>query len=548
MHHLLGLPEAEILALLDAGHLQGYKALASDNAYFHPDAPSKFMESMSAQISQNKINLSKNTRLAIASNSSEYELVKPKTIKSGADLHTLPSNVEPSPVVDLPAVAMPSLNEVSERKKDLLTVDYLCHYNDGTKAISGYPGLYLRRNKKSLVVIFRIKASGQRLDLMNFNNDILIEESDVKTIKKAYERFRVCLAGGRPWNNKSYLLDGQKRKIRTFNELLKFYSEDQRIATQSKIKRYQKRYFSGALGERLLSTYCHEQFAKDYLDISNPQRMPSDRNEIVKIIKAACSLAKGSPNIEIDVQELVNKSDRSYADEADKTMPSAEIYDMFLGQAYDRNDHNLCMSLILQFFVSTRKSATNHMRWQQVNLEDNIVEVPSHLNKNGRLARLAFPSSLSRLLRSFKANLASDLKKSKTKSGDAIYVFESPKIKGQAVSNFDKEFNAVKSKLLSDHAAFNLDSTDSKEIRQKTKKFTQHRLRDVMDMQLLEVGASNAQKEKAAGRRPGENARAYEDLSIEKMINLKDRVFDKMLDELPNFKRVVEGLENHYKD
>lgn len=542
MNSLLGIPDAEILALLDAGVLSGYRSPISNDAYFHPEAHKHFKARIGSFALLAGMTYSKAVKPSIENNLNNFDKVDINKVVSKTDIFT--------PISDVPANPLVSDSNFSshyvKHHEDLLTVEYLRQFNAKTKAVAGYPGLSLRKNKNSLVVIFRTKAANERLEIMSFKQGEDIQEINIITIKNAYKRFRLCLENGHPWHNKHYLLEGQKREIRTFNQLLNLYAEQANTALKCKIVRLQKRYFAGALGERLLSTYCHDQFVKDFLNVSNPDRKPSDRNEVVKIISAACNLAKDSANISIDVQNLAKSTDRNYADVTDKTMPTIGVFDSFLNEAYRKNDHRLCMSLLLQFFVSTRKFTTNHLTWEQVNIEDNFIEVSGHINKNRKFVRLAFPSFLSPLLQAYKKYLMSDPKVSKGKNGQPIYLFESSRKIGHAISSFDTHFNGIRSTLLSRQKSLSQHSDDSTQLGKAIRKFTQHRIRDLVDMQLLSVGATENQKEKAAGRTPSAVARAYEDLSLDKIESLKSKVFNQMQNEMPNFKRLFEGLLNNF--
>ena len=83
---------------------------------------------------------------------------------------------------------------------------------------------------------------------------------------------------------------------------------------------------------------------------------------------------------------------------------------------------------------------------------------------------------------------------------------------------------------------------------QDVEKFTLHRMHDLMDMELFNVGATENQKEKAAGRATSNKARAYEDLSVECLVGLKDKVFLNLPEKMSNLDRVLNGLLKAHSD
>lgn len=430
--------------------------------------------------------------------------------------------------------------------EDVFSVSYLQNFDGKQRVIPGFKGLSVRKNNQSLVLTFRTKANNERLDFMKFKDPQSVTEQDIETIKKAHQRFRVCVNKGRPWNNVEYLLKGKKRRLETFNDLLNFYQEGIEKVQQIKVARFKRRYFSGALGERLLSTYSREQFRKDFLDVSHPDRQASDRNEVIKILSAACNRARDTENIDIDIQTLVRSEDRSYADKTDKKMPTLLVFDAVLAEAYRMKKFNLCISMLLQFFISTRKAKTNGLRWQQFDLDSCTVEVPAAENKNGRLVRHPYPIGLNPLLCNLKSHFKYKPRISLDKSENPIFLFESAVKPGQPVWNFSRCLEEVKLNLIDGVNALGKNNADVGYKARDVQAFTQHRMRDLMDMQLLKVGATENQKEKAAGRATSNKARAYENLTIECLVGLKDKVFSKLPETMPNFKRVFEGLVNAY--
>jgi len=86
-----------------------------------------------------------------------------------------------------------------------------------------------------------------------------------------------------------------------------------------------------------------------------------------------------------------------------------------------------------------------------------------------------------------------------------------------------------------------------KELKQ-IRSFTQHRIRDLVEQLILDVGASEGQKEKCLGRLPCEQAESYGDLSIEKLSSIKDKMVDKIELEHPELKALFQQLIDKGKE
>jgi len=65
---------------------------------------------------------------------------------------------------------------------------------------------------------------------------------------------------------------------------------------------------------------------------------------------------------------------------------------------------------------------------------------------------------------------------------------------------------------------------------------------------LIEVRATNAQKELAAGRSTNDVAIGYEDLTDSKIIELKTKKFDLIARLHPEYINAIEGMKKNWKD
>ena len=90
-----------------------------------------------------------------------------------------------------------------------------------------------------------------------------------------------------------------------------------------------------------MANYSIATFRTDYLDRYVSSRCKSDRNEIIKMVRAAVNKAKASESIKINVQELIMRGERSRADKTDKTIPKMSTLTKFIIEAYKSNYNSL---------------------------------------------------------------------------------------------------------------------------------------------------------------------------------------------------------------
>jgi len=431
---------------------------------------------------------------------------------------------------------------------DGLTAKYINEFDGGTKTIPDHNGLKIRKNKKSKQIFLRVEQ--QDLTLVSFSNVHKVTEDDVEIIKNMYARFKLLRTEGKPWNNIQYLAKDNIKKLVTFNDLLNFYAGISHEEVAKKIRRMQKRYFSGEKGERKLIAYCEEQFAKDFLDSSNPARVKTDRDTVIKQMNAAFNKAVESSTVERpDFDNLVKNQVRNRSDDTSKIFPKLETYTAYLKKAFELGFDQLALNLILQESISTRKALTTQQQWADINIDELVKEVAAHQNKNRQYGRLMLPKQIKPLLNTYMLKLKRDPNISKNRKGEPIFLFESPQAnrKGQSRVNFDNQLNAVRTSLCNEIEVLSSLEHDKASLKKEISAFTVHRLRDLSDSLLLDCGCTEAQKEKAAGRSTNNVARAYEKLSEEDMINLKTKKFDYIANQEPTYLDVINGLIDLWK-
>lgn len=410
-------------------------------------------------------------------------------------------------------------------------------YGDKPKVLPSLKGLSIKASKKFKVLQLREHKNDKYFELISYPIDYQFGDEDIETLINAHKRFRSRIKSSMPWKDKCFLLNEGYREIRTFYELFEFHKEGQSKPHRQKISRIQERFFYGCWGRKLIANYCTTTFKSDYLDRPEPRRQPSDRNEIIKMVNAAISKAKRQLNIKIDCQELIAKGERSRADKTDKVTPKLSTLTLFITKAYQMGFDRLALSLIIQLMVSTRKRRTNHLSWERIKLDHSFVEVPCHENKT-KFRRHPIPARLVEILKAEKLRQQKDDDISKDSNGEPLFVFESPFNKGNVLGTLDSQFGQVKASLIAQANEQGSSVSDMKAIRH----FTQHRIRDLVEQQLKDVGATDGQKEKCLGRKPSEQQESYGALDIDTLSSIKDCMVVKIECDNPELSDVFKGL------
>ncbi|MDO6476625.1 hypothetical protein Q4520_14425 [Alteromonas sp. 1_MG-2023] len=406
------------------------------------------------------------------------------------------------------------------------------------KVIPQLTGMSVRNSKRKTFIQFRENKKDGYFKLIEYQSDHLFTENDAETILKIYDRIAVRRKAGMHWKNKAYLLSGLTLEIKTFNQLFDHYAACSSRGVNIKLKRIRERYFSGERGDRLLSSYCAESFKNDFLDCRAPDRADSDRNEIIKIISAAVNKARFSQSVQIDVQQLVAKGERSRADKSDKAIPRLSTLSRLILTAYTHGAYDVAYHLLIQLMASTRFTATTKIEWSRVDLKKQVIAIPAPLSKSACYVTHPIPRELVKLFQAECERKGAYRLATQSSSGKPRYIFESGHNPGKLDSQIRKKFERMKAIVIKDCNAESLDHYTLQEISE----FTPHRIRDIVEKQLKLIGATDAQKEKCLGRKPDDVGSAYGDLSVPTLCQLKDKMMDKIFAEHPELKQVISSL------
>ncbi len=348
-----------------------------------------------------------------------------------------------------------------------------------------------------------------------------------------------------PWSALSYLIPKTRVKIITLNELFDFGIQEM-PRMKSKLKRFKKRYLSGEKGEVLLEYMCQQDIVDDYLECYHPERQKTDRNEFIKLFSSLYNKAYASKRVEnLNFINLVKGLKKTRG--KPKAPPELKTYITILQKAFDMGHHELSLNLLLQESVFMRKSLTTTQAVDCISFDDLRTEIGAESHKNGKLGSYLHTPQLKVLTETYLDYLRQASYITKTRNGEARFLFESPIKKGQARNNFDGQFNKVREAVIKDIEKRSYsDALVAKQIK-AVKEFTQHRIRSLNEALILEVGSTEAQKENAFNRSVNEVSSAYGDLSDEKQRELKVKKFNYILTKHPEYKGVIDGLIANWK-
>jgi hypothetical protein len=498
---------------------------------------------LNGHVANQKVRVARNNVLALGLNKLELNQLVAELALAATDLTNLYENANLGKncnIVNIAAAADSQkklssqvITQQTYEMSNLNLKEFIQAFEGKPKVLKGYPGMSIKVSRKEKIIQLRDGGDGQYFKLISYPVEHQFTKEDIQTIIDAHKRFMDRRKAKMPWRERGYLLGGSYRELSTFHDLFEFYKESASKKRAGAINRIQTRYFSGQWGERIMANYSIATFRTDYLDRYVSSRRKSDRNEVIKMVKAAINKAKASEGIKINVQELIMRGERSRADKTDKTIPKMSTLTQFIIEADKSGYTSLVLKLIIQFMASTRERRTNYQQWNRINLDELYIEVPTHESKTG-FRRHPIPERLVKILTREKQTQQYDINLSKGNDGAPLLMFESQCHTGKVNTTLNKQFDKVKTRLLAKEELIGA----SKHI----KNFTQHRIRDLVEQALLDVSASEGQKEKCLGRLPREQAESYGNHSIEKLSELKDRMVENAEKEFPELKALFQRL------
>lgn len=373
-----------------------------------------------------------------------------------------------------------------------------------------------------------------------------VVQQDIDNVNSMYEQFLLLKSENMPWNNIKLLQIWTLDTIETFNDLLLFYKtqNDFSASYKNKIDRMICRYFAGAKGTRKLKAYNEKQFVKDFLDCPHPAQAKTDRDTVIKLMNAAYEYAFASDQVaNRDFPNLVKNQKRNRTDKSQKPLPKLTTYVGILSEGLTLVYHEMVLNMIMQEDFLTRKSVTASQEVSKFDLDASSCEVYAQESKSGDHKKHLASDPCVLLLRTYIKHLKADTSVSKDKSGNPKYLFESPSKPGQPRCNFDNQFKHAKASYL-EQVNQNYIDDDKEKVLNEIRNFTQHRIRDLSDSLMLNIGATEAQKELAACRSINDVAAAYEALDCESIIELKNKKHRLIVENEPDYGIIYKTLKS----
>ena len=268
---------------------------------------------LNGHVANQKVRAARNNVLALGLNKSELNQLVAELALAATDLTNMKENANLGKncnVVNIAAGTADSQIKLSSQvitrlpneTKDLNIKEFIQTFEGKPKVLKGYPGMSIKVSRKEKIIQLRDGGDGQYFKLISYPVEHLFTKEDIQTIIDAHKRFIDRRKAKMPWKERGYLLGGSYRELSTFHDLFEFYKELASKKRAGAISRIQTRYFSGQWGEKIMANYSIATFRTDYLDRSVSSRCKSDRNEIIKMVRAAVNKAKASESIKINVR------------------------------------------------------------------------------------------------------------------------------------------------------------------------------------------------------------------------------------------------------
>ncbi len=412
----------------------------------------------------------------------------------------------------------------------------------GTHSVPGYKYIRARVNQKSTVIeiVVKGKPNNHRHTLLTHQK---LTEFDDQVLTFAIESYRNFLRQYKAnpiFGIINWLPHAARTRITTPKQLLSFELEHKDWTskdTKRKARNIFKRYFNCKEGDLDLrdAKTCHLEAI--FVDKAAKSDTPSDRDELVKRLKAALNFANDHHNVEKlefgrSIENLRRNRD-SY-----QHLPDLKTYVSHLCKAVEFGLYDLALFMILQEQLFTRVKRSILLRQNDINFDECLVKILGHEHKNHKNAYYYFPVQLIPLLR------AVIDKRSSNKLRRNPFIFPSVTKDTVSKTDFYNEFGLVRDSLidsLKQHTEIGF-SEEALEI----SKFTFHRIRNLNLDLLYKINVWEGQAEKAFNRKVSDKAKAYEDLSPRRQREFKSEKYQYIADQYPEYHEAVKRITAHY--
>ena len=412
----------------------------------------------------------------------------------------------------------------------------------GTHSVPGYKYIRARVNLKSIVIeiVVKGKPNNHRHTLLTHQK---LTEFDDQVLTFAIESYRNFL---RQYKAKpifgiiNWLPHAVRTRITTPKQLLLFELEHKDWTskdTKRKARNIFKRYFDCKEGDLDLrdAKTCHLEAI--FVDKAAKSDTPSDRDELVKRLKAALNFAYDHPNVEkLEFGRSIENLRRNR--ESYQHLPDLKTYVSYLCRAVELGLFDLALFMTLQEQLFTRVNKSILLRKNDIKFDECLVKILGHEHKNIRTAYYYFPVQLIPLLQAVIDKRSVDQQQ--------LNPFLFPSVVKDTVSksHFYDDFHLVRASLVA--SSEQKSGEEFCEQRVEFNKFTFHRLRNLNLDLLQKINVWEGQAEKAFNRKVSDKAKAYEDLSPRRQREFKSEKYQYIASKYPEYDDAVKRLIAHY--
>ncbi|WP_417707427.1 hypothetical protein [Rheinheimera aquimaris] len=406
-----------------------------------------------------------------------------------------------------------------------------------------YKYLKVRVNQGSTVIYVVVKGipRNQTHTLLTHQNNTEFDEQVLAFVIASYRNFLRQYEAKPIFGLINWLPNAVKTRITTPKQLLMFELEHKHWTskdTKRKARNIFKRYFDCKEGDLDLrdAKTCHLEAI--FVDKAAKSSTPSDRDELIKRLKAALHFASDHPNVEkLEFGRAIEELRRNR--ESYQHLPDLKTYVSHLCKAVEFGFYDLALFMILQEQLFTRVKRSILLRQNDINFDECLVKILGHEHKNHKNAYYYFPVQLIPLLR------AVIDKRSCNQQRPNPFIF--PSLTKDTISkpDFYNEFGLVRDSLIDSvkQQAKNGFSEEALEI----SKFTFHRIRNLNLDLLYKINVWEGQAENAHNRKVSDKAKAYEDLSARRQREFKSEKYQYITGQYPEYDAAVKRLIAHYR-
>lgn len=434
---------------------------------------------------------------------------------------------------------------VSDQGSDAELAAALLNFSDSCNAANAVTPLGLKslkyfKNKNSMRFVLRRKQF-KDLEILKTRKGEKLTEDDCRNVLRMYNQYQLRAKEGLPVTSVKDLAVRECIQVTTFNDMYRYGLEVLSKSSVGKLNRLWPRYFSGLRGDSELRAYTSDEF-KALIESRPEGHQKSDRDELKKLFSSIYNKADKDPNVEqLAFSNLadgiaVNREINNF-----EAPPELSTYASILLKLCQQNELSAAMHLLLQESVGTRKGLTSALEWRHVEFDDFFINVRCQETKNGKYTRHVFAPQIAPLIDVYRDWALKNRKPGR--KGAMHYLFESPKLVNQPVSNFDSKFDNARQALCQEFVESDLPNMDKDVACKQIRRLTQHKLRKMNKKLLLELNATFGQIERDAGRTPDENKTvAYDDLTDETLVELNRRKHEHMMQNCQEYRQAIEML------